>query len=111
MTCEKCGNRITNVLVDMFDHEGADDFHEMPITACGKSAAYIDTSANWTGYELSEEEMPDTIRCPYCKQYPFVDTEIHVEEVVRVVMFRKQSKRKEDVKLIEWMDERKRRNK
>lgn len=102
--CEKCGSVLTHVLVDEFDRNGADSFIEYPISPCEVNAAFVDVNPNWTGYYQSEEEMVDTIRCPFCKQYPFVDTEIQTYDIVRVVMFRKKTRRKEDVKLIEWMD-------
>ena len=39
-------------------------------------------------YDLSEEEMFETITCPHCKQFPFKSTEIQVYDVVRVVCFK-----------------------
>lgn len=47
-----------------------------------------ETTQNWTGYDLSEEEMLETITCPHCKQFPFKSKEIQVYDVVRVVCFK-----------------------
>ena len=87
MRCEKCGQEITTVLVNLFDREGADSFQEQPIEE-NENAVIIDTVQNWTGYEQSEEEMAETICCPYCKKFPFKSTEIQVFDVVRVVCFK-----------------------
>lgn len=67
MKCEKCGKEIKSLLVDTFLRDGSDVDIEQPITECEEDAAYIETTQNWTGYELSEEEMLDTITCPHCK--------------------------------------------
>ena len=93
--CEKCGAALGHVLVDEFDREGADHFLEYPIIGCETDAAFVDTNQNWTGYGLSEEEMPDTIRCPHCGKYPFNDTEIQVYDIVRVVMFREKREKEQ----------------
>lgn len=88
MKCEKCGQEIRNLLVDVFRYDGSDDFDEHPIFECEENAAYIETSQNWTGYELSEEEMRETIICPHCRQFPFKSEEIQIYDVVRVVCFK-----------------------
>ncbi len=88
MKCEQCGAELKCLLVDEFDREGADSFNEYWFNECDENAVYIDTNANWTGYGLSDEEMPDTITCPFCHKYPFKDTEMQVYDIVRVVMFR-----------------------
>lgn len=88
MKCEKCGREIDSLLVDVFRFDGSDAFDEHPVFECEENAAYIETSRNWTGYELSEEEMRDTIVCPHCKQFPFQSKEIQVYDVVRVVCFK-----------------------
>ena len=88
MKCEKCGQEINTLLVDVFQRDGSDDFDEHPVFECEENAAYIETTPNWTGYELSEEEMIDTIACPHCKQFPFQSKEVQVYDVVRVVCFK-----------------------
>ncbi len=48
----------------------------------------FETTQNWTGYELTEEEMIDGIRCPICGEFPFKHKEVQVYDVVRVVCFK-----------------------
>lgn len=88
MRCEKCGKEISSLLVDIFKHDGSDSEQELALTECEEDAAYIDTDQNWVGYELSEEEMLDTILCPHCREFPFKNTEIQVYDIVRVVCFK-----------------------
>lgn len=88
MKCEKCGNEIDSLLVDVFRYNGSDDFDKYPVCECEEDAVYIETTQNWTGYELTEEEMLDTIVCPHCNQFPFKSTEIQVYDVVRIVCFK-----------------------
>lgn len=88
MKCEKCGKEIGCLLVDTFLRDGSDTDIEQPIVECEHNAACIETTQNWTGYDLSEEEMLETITCPHCKQFPFKSTEIQVYDVVRVVCFK-----------------------
>lgn len=88
MKCEKCGHELEKVKVDMFDRDGSDSFCPHYIYEAEEDAAVIETDQNWTGYDLSEEEMVDTIECPHCGKFPFKSTEIQVYNVVRLVMFR-----------------------
>lgn len=88
MKCEKCGKEISSVLVDTFNCDGTDGFYPYIVNECEENAAYIDASKNWTGYELSEEEMIDTVRCPYCNEFPFKNKEIQIYEIVRLVFFK-----------------------
>lgn len=74
--------------MNLFRRDGSDTFDKHPVFECEKDAAYIETTQNWTGYELSEEEMLDTITCPNCHQFPFKNTEMQVYDVVRIVCFR-----------------------
>ena len=88
MKCEKCGKEIGCLLVDTFLRDGSDTDIEQPIDECVNDASYIETTQNWTGYDLSEEQMLETITCPHCKQFPFKSTEIQVYDVVQVVCFK-----------------------
>lgn len=89
MKCEKCGAEIQTVLVNRFEREGNDSYHEMPICeGDDASAVIIETNQNWTGYGLSGEEMTETICCPKCKEFPFKATQVDVYDVVRVVCFK-----------------------
>lgn len=89
MRCEKCGAFLDGVLVDVFNYDGSDGYWNIPIESAEESAAVLETTQNWTGYELSEEEMTETIKCPKCRQFPFESTEIQVYNIVRLVMFRR----------------------
>lgn len=88
MKCEKCGHELEEVKVNMFNYDGSDRFYSHYITEAEEDAAVVETTQNWTGYELSEDEMVDTIECPHCGEFPFKSTEIQVYNVVRLVMFR-----------------------
>ena len=88
MTCENCGREITEVLIGVFNYDGSDGEYKHPITEHEEDAAVIDTTQNWTGYDLSEEEQRETILCPHCNKFPFKSTEIQVENIVRIICFR-----------------------
>lgn len=90
MNCEKCGKEIDYLSIDTFDWDGSDRFETLPITEDTDGSVYVDVEPNWTGYGLSEEEMPETIRCPECGQFPLENREIHAHDMVRVVLFRKE---------------------
>ena len=89
MKCEKCGCNLPYVRVNEFQRDGTDIFWDLPISEAKQDAAVVETNPNWCGYELTEEEMLDTIQCPKCKQFPFENTEIQVYDIVRIVMFRR----------------------
>jgi hypothetical protein len=93
--CEMCGAEINYLLVDIFNRDGSDDFRAHEIAECPEDAVYVDVDPNWTGNELSEEEMLETIECPHCGKFPFESKEIQTIEFVRVVMFK--SPPKEDL--------------
>lgn len=86
--CKCCGRELNYVNVDLFDIQGSDSFERLPLYECDDNAVYIEPGQIWTGYELSEEEQIDTIKCPYCNKFPFNEKDIQVEDVVRVVMFK-----------------------
>lgn len=90
MKCEKCGAEIGHLMVNTFFRDGSDGLVPIPLVEVdGEQCVWVDTNANWTGYELTEEEMPDSIECPACGQFPFESQEIQVYEIVRAVMFKK----------------------
>lgn len=91
MKCEKCGKQINNLLVDIFTRDGSDRDFEVPISEHEVNAVAVEVNHNWVGDELSEEEQKNTIRCPYCKQFPFESEEIQTEEVVRIICFKKEN--------------------
>ena len=88
MKCERCGHETDSLSVLTFDRFGSDYWDEVILEEAENSAVLAETSRNWTGYELSEEEMKDTIRCPYCKKWPFKSDEIQIFEPVLLVMFK-----------------------
>lgn len=90
MKCENCGKEINVLCVNEFYRDGSDGFSKIPIKEI-ESAVFFDIDRNWTGYELSEEEQVETIECPNCGEYPFMSHEIHIDEIVRVIMFKKDS--------------------
>ena len=52
------------------------------------NSVFFETDSNWCGYELTEEEMIEIIRCPNCGNFPFKYKEVQVYDVVRVVCFK-----------------------
>lgn len=103
MRCEKCGAYIDKLYVNMFNWDGSDSYQGVPIVSSELDAAIIETNPNWTGYELTEEEMTDTIHCPRCNQFPFEDKEIQIENVVRVIMFRKKPEFRPANLVVDWL--------
>lgn len=94
MKCEKCGRSIDRIELDLFHYDGSDSFVKHLYSECEEEdadpAIVIETDRNWTGYELSEEEQTESIRCPHCRQFPFLHREVQVYETVRIVCFKKE---------------------
>lgn len=89
MKCEKCGEEIGKLIINKFLHDGSDCAEYVYIEECNTTNAIcFDTDKNWCGYELSEEEMMEDIRCPNCDEFPFKHKEVQVYDVVRVVCFK-----------------------
>lgn len=89
--CEKCGKEMPYVLVNKFNYSGSDSFLKYSYNRIGDCVSIV-ADRNWTGYELSEEEILETIVCPHCGKYPFQSKEIHVYDEVEIVMFPKENK-------------------
>lgn len=89
--CEKCGKEMPYVLVNKFNYSGSDSFLKYSYNRIEDCVSIV-TDSNWTGYELSEEEMLETIVCPHCGKYPFQSKGIHVYDEVEIVMFPKEDK-------------------
>ena len=85
--CTHCGKEIKRVKVNYFKPDDTDDYQEIPIEAEYNGAVVIIAQRDWTGYELSDEERMDTIKCPYCGEYPFLYPEIHAYDFVEIVCF------------------------
>lgn len=89
MKCGKCGKDITHITTSRFSYDGSDYDDTIGIEEDEHyNAVIMETDRNWTGYELTEEEMRERIECPYCKQFPFESEEIQVYDVVRIVCFK-----------------------
>lgn len=86
--CEKCGFKMEMVEVNFFDREGDDHYEVCGYEQAEYDAIVVDVPPNWTGNELDESELPDTIRCPICKKFPFDNTEVQTYDFVRLVMFK-----------------------
>ena len=94
--CEKCGPELEKLNVLTFARDGSDYEDKCEAGVCGDEAVVVETSQDWCGYELTEEEMLDTITCPHCGKFPFESTELYVYDIVQVVMFRKDGKNETD---------------
>lgn len=88
MKCEKCGKELSLINVNVFNYDGTDQFVSNSYNEYYKDAVVIDTTPNWTGYGLSEEEMMETITCPHCGKFPFNHKEVQVYDIVRIVCFK-----------------------
>ena len=89
MKCEKCGHEFEKLNVQTFARDGSDYEDKCEAEVCGDEAVVVETSKNWCGYELTEEEMLDTITCPHGGKFPFESAELYVYDIIQVVMFRK----------------------
>lgn len=88
MKCEKCGAKLDYLEVDAFNYDGSDDWYKVPVEETQEQAVFLEVDKNWTGYELTEDEKRETIRCPVCREFPLHDKEIQEEEIVRAIMFK-----------------------
>lgn len=90
MKCEKCGRELTAIELVMENFDGGNTITKHSFTEMDNGAVIVDTTPLWVGGELGLDEV-HTIACPHCGQFPFEDTEVQVYDVVRIVMFRKES--------------------
>lgn len=88
MKCSKCGNHIQAVEIGKFMRDGS-DIRSMADLSEYAGCVMFDTDPNWTGYELTEDEMREDIRCPICGKYPFSSEEIQVHDLVMVYLYNK----------------------
>ena len=88
--CKHCGLPVLNILCSCFNRDGSDSDVLFPIAEPHgyDGAAAFEIPTSWTGYELSEEEQMESIRCPHCKKFPFsTSAGINVQTFVNVVCF------------------------
>ena len=87
--CEKCGKKIDHIITSVFNYDGSDSDYSIPITYSKENGCVsFSTSQKWTGYDLTDEEQKEGIRCPYCGKFPFDDSiEIEFYEPVEVMMW------------------------
>ena len=95
MKCEKCGKEINHLEIDMFNYDGSDEWRVTQFEE-HTNAVTIDTNPAWTGYEMSYEEMRESIRCPECKQYPFEDDGIDAQIIIEVIIWKKWERKKQN---------------
>lgn len=88
--CEKCGKELNYLQVNRFNHDGSDDWQTESFET-HENGIYIDLHypETWTGYEFDadSEDARESIRCPYCHQFPFKEKELQEYNILRVVMF------------------------
>lgn len=87
--CEHCGKQIDRINTNIFNYDGSDSEHQIPLTFDKEHGCVVfETSQNWTGYELTDEERKEEIKCPHCGEYPFdKSVEIGFYEPVNVLMW------------------------
>lgn len=89
MKCEKCGHELTYLAIDLFDHSGSNHTVKVPFKEYDYNKTIeLETNSDWIGYGLDENEMLNTIWCPYCHEYPFENTKIKTMEIVRLALFK-----------------------
>lgn len=82
MKCSNCGKNIEHVLVDEFQYDGTDRDTAIAINDLGDNCYNITVTHNWTGDGLDDEDVYDTIICPFCRKFPFKSREIQREEAI-----------------------------
>ncbi len=92
MKCNCCGEEISQVLIRKFFADGSDSNVLADIDDLGDDCYGIDTDQNWTGYILDEDDKDvyNTILCPKCNEFPFMDKEIHQQEIVQLTFWNEQ---------------------
>lgn len=87
--CERCGKQIDHIKTSVFNYDGSDSELLIPLYFdVPNNCIIFETTQNWTGYELTDEERKEGIRCPHCGEYPFDSgVEIMFHEPVEVLMW------------------------
>ena len=86
--CEKCGKKLDHIITSVFNYDGSDSECSFPIDYYEDGGCIqFSTTQNWTGYELSDAEQKDSIRCPFCGEFPFdANEEIELYEPEKVIV-------------------------
>lgn len=88
LLCKHCDRPIERIITNCFGCEGADYDYTFPVCEPTEGVAEIELPTSWCGYELTEKEMMESIRCPHCGKFPFSESAgINVTTVARVVCF------------------------
>lgn len=87
MICKNCGKEITKLLINQFNYDGSDSYICVNLDESDDETFTIQTTQNWTGYDLSDEERPETIKCPICKKYPFKSMMMGIYEPVIITFW------------------------
>lgn len=86
--CKHCDRPIEHIITNFFDRDGSDYDIDYVFHEPEKGVAEIQLPTYWCGYELSEDEMMESIRCPHCGKFPFSESAgINIETIVHVVCF------------------------
>lgn len=93
--CEKCGKKIDHIITSVFNYDGSESEYSFPITY-NKDSGYVRfsiTTQKWTGFELSDTEQKESIRCPFCGEFPFnANEKIKFCEPEEVVVMMRESR-------------------
>lgn len=87
--CEKCGRGMPYININEFLKDDSDADIERPYAKCAANAIVIETDHAWTGYDLSEEEQIETIKCPFCHKFPFEAETIFVKKIVEITCIKR----------------------
>lgn len=85
--CKHCGVLLDYVDILEFNYDGSDSWNCRSFESVEHGAVVLRTNQNWCGYESDRDERSETIRCPYCHQFPFYQNEVDVYEPVELVCF------------------------
>ena len=90
--CHNCHAEIDGAYLDCFKHNGDDApvFHNFSLVARNDARepfVEIQTTLNWCGSDLSDEERMECVRCPKCGKFPFAYGSINVRDELSLVMF------------------------
>lgn len=83
--CGHCHKPIDKIVTSCFERDGSDSEYKFHVY-CADRLAVIDLPETWCGWELSERERMEGIRCPRCGGFPF-DAVAGLEASIQVTCF------------------------